>query len=56
MTAITENELRDKLMKKTVPIMQKSVKLIKQDTYEKKNRRNTIPEALTQTKDKTVKE
>ena len=32
--------------------MKKTIELIKQNTYEKKNKKNTIPEALISTKEK----
>ena len=46
MTAITDKKLRDKLMKEKKPEMKKTIEMIKQNTYEKKNDKNTIPEAL----------
>ena len=46
MTAITDKKLRDKLMKEKTLEMKKTIKMIKQNTYEKKNKKNTIPEAL----------
>ena len=58
MTAITDKKLRDKPMKeKTVLEMKKTFEMIKQNTYEMKNKRNTKPEALITTKEKqTIKE
>ena len=46
MTAITDKKLRDKLMKEKTLEMKKTIEMIKQNTYEKKNKKNTIPEAL----------
>ena len=46
MTAITDKKLRDKLMKEKKPEMKKTIEMIKQNTYEKKNNKNTIMEAL----------
>ena len=46
MTAITEPILRDKLRKEKKLELKKTIKMIKQNTYERKNRKNTIPEAL----------
>ena len=56
MTAITDKKLRDKMMKEKTPNMKKTIELIKQDTYEKKNKKNTIPDALITAKEKTIKE
>ena len=56
MTAITYKKLRNKLMKKTLE-PKKTIELIKQNTYEKKNKENTIPWALISAKGKhTIKE
>ena len=52
MTAITDKKLRDKIMKEKNLEMKKIIDLIKQNTYEKKNKKNTIPEALILTKEK----
>ena len=53
MTAITDKKLRDKLMKeKTLELKKNTIELVKQSTYEKKNKKNTIPEALIATKEK----
>ena len=49
-TAITDKKLRDKIMKEKTLELKKVIELIKQNTYEKKNKRNTIPEALISTK------
>ena len=46
MTAITGKKLQGKLMKEKILKMKKTVEMIKQNTYEKKNNKNTIPEAL----------
>ena len=50
MTAITDKNLRDKIMKAKTLELKKVIELIKQNTYEKKNKKNTIPEALISTK------
>ena len=55
MTAITEKKLLDKLMKEKKPEMKKTIEMIKQNTYEKKNNKNTIPEALISTEKKKSK-
>ena len=52
MTAITDKKLRDKIMKEKTLELKKIFELIKQNTYEKKNRKNTIPDALISTKEK----
>ena len=52
MTAITNKKLRDKIMKEKTLELKKTIELIKQNTYEKKNKKNTIPEALISTKEK----
>ena len=54
MTAITDKKLRDKLLKEKTLEMKKTIKMIKQNTYEKKNKKNTIPEALITTKEKQM--
>ena len=54
MTAITDKKLRDKIMKEKTLEMKKIIELIKQNTYEKKNKKNTIPEALISTKEKHI--
>ena len=56
MTAITDKKLRDKLMKEKKPEMKKAIEMIKQNTYEKKNNKNTIPEALISNREKEIKE
>ena len=50
MTAITDKKLRDKIMKEKTLELKKIIELIKQNTYEKKNKKNTIPEALISSK------
>ena len=52
MTAITDKKLRDKMMKEKTLQLKKTNELIKQNTYEKKNKKNAIPEALTSTREK----
>ena len=52
MTAITDEKLRDKIMKEKTLELKKIIELIKQNTYEKKNKKNTIQEALISTKEK----
>ena len=54
MTAIYDKKLRDKLMKEKTLEMKKTIEMIKQNTYEKKNKKNTIPEALFTTKEKQI--
>ena len=54
MTAITDKKLRDEIMKEKTLELKKIIKLIKQNTYEKKNKKNTKPEALISTKDKHI--
>ena len=49
MTAITDKKLQDKIMKEKTLEQKKIIELIKQKTYEKKNKKNTIPEALIST-------
>ena len=56
MTAITDTKLRDKLMKEKKLELKKTIEMIKQNTYERKNRKNTIPEALITSREKEVKE
>ena len=41
MTAITDTKLRDKLMKEKKLELKKTIKMIKQNTYERKNRKNS---------------
>ena len=54
MTAITDKKLRDKIMKEKTLEMKKTTELIKQNKYEKKNKKNTFPEALISTKEKHI--
>ena len=54
MTACTDKKLRDKIMKEKTLDLKKVNKLIKRNTYEKKNKKNTIPEALISTKEKQI--
>ena len=54
MTTITDKKLRDKMMKEKTLEMKKTIELIKQNTYEKKNKKNTIPEALIYTKERHI--
>ena len=54
MTAITDKKLRDKLMKDKTLEMKKTIEMIKQNTYEKKNKKNTTPEALITAKEKQI--
>ena len=57
MTAITDKKLRDKMMKEKTLELKKTINLIKQNTNEKKNKKNTIPEALISAKERnTIKE
>ena len=56
MTAITDKKLRDKIMKEKTLELKKIIEFIKQNTYEKKNKKNTIPEALISTKEGIIKE
>ena len=54
MTAITDKKLRDKLMKEKTLELKTTIELIKQNTYEMKNKKNTIPEALISSKEKQM--
>ena len=54
MTAITDKKLRDKILKEKTLELKKITELIKQNTYEKKNKKNTIPEALISSKEKQI--
>ena len=56
LTAITDKRLRDKLMKEKKPEMKKTIEIIKQNTYEKKNNKNTTPAALISNREKETKE
>ena len=42
MTAITDKKGRDKLKKEKTLELKKTIELVKQNTYEKKNKKNTI--------------
>ena len=55
MTAVTDKKLRDKLMKQKKPEMKKVIEMIKQNTYEKINNKNTIPETLISNPEKKSK-
>ena len=46
LTAITDTKLRDKLLKEKKLELKKTIEMIKQNTYERQNRKNTIPDAL----------
>ena len=52
MTAITDKKLRDQIKERKDTIIEESRAKEKQNTYEKKNRKNTIPEALISSKEK----
>ena len=54
MTAITDKKFWDKIMKEKTLELKKIIEMIKQITYEKKNKKNTIPEALISTKVKHI--
>ena len=56
MTAITDTKLRDKIMKEKKLELMKTIEMIKQNTYERKNRKNTIPEALISNREKEIKD
>ena len=56
MTAITDTKLRDKIMKEKKLELKKTIEMIKQNTYERKNRKNTIPEALISHREKEIEE
>ena len=56
MTAITDKKLRDKLMKEKQPEVKKTIEMIKQNTYETKNNKNTIPQAIISSREKEIKE
>ena len=55
MTAIMDTKLRDKLMKEKKRELKKAIEMIKQNTYERENRKNTIPEALITRREKKLK-
>ena len=55
MTAITDKKLRDKIIVKEKTLeLKKEIELIKLNTYEKKNKKNTIPKFLISTKEKHI--
>ena len=54
MTANTDKKLRDKMMREKTLELNKTIELIKQNTYEKKNKKNTKPEALISTKERHI--
>ena len=54
MTAITDKKLRDKVMKEKTLELKKTLKMIKQNTYEKENQKNTRREAIITTKEKQI--
>ena len=56
MTAITDTRLLDKLMKEKKLELKKTTEMIKQNTYERKNRKNTKPEALISHRENEIKE
>ena len=56
MTAITDTKLRDKLMKEKKLELKKTIEMIKQNTYERKNRKKPIPEALITSRVKEINE
>ena len=55
MTAITDTKLRVKLMKEKKLELKKTIEMINQNTYERKNRKNTTPEALISHREKEKK-
>ena len=56
MTAITDTKLRDNLVEEKKLELKKTIEMIKQNTYERKNRKNAIPEALISHREKEIKE
>ena len=54
MTAITDIKLRDKIREEKTLELKKVIELIKQNTNEKQNKKNTIPESLISTKEKHI--
>ena len=56
LTAILDKKFRDKLLKEKKPEMKKAIEMIKQNTYGKKLKKNTIPEALILNREKEIKE
>ena len=55
-TTITDRRLRYKLMKEKKLEMKKTIEIIKQNTCEKKNSKNTIPGALRSRRENQIKE
>ena len=53
---ITDTKLRDKLMEAKKLELKKTIEMIKQNAYESKNRKTTIPEALNASREKEKKE
>ena len=53
-TAITDKKLRDKPLKEKTLEMKKTIEMTEQNTYENKNKKNTIPEALKTTKEQPI--
>ena len=45
LTAITDEKRQENLLKEEKPALKKTIEMIKQITYEKKNSKNTIPKA-----------
>ena len=56
MTAIKDKKFRDKLVKEKKLKIKKTKEMIKQNIHEKKNNKNTIPDALTANREKEIKE
>ena len=56
MNVITDKKLRDKIIKEEKLEMKKVIEINKQKTYEKKNNKNTILEALMSNREKVIKE
>ena len=54
MTGITDTKLWDKIKKEKTLELKKIIELIKQNTYEKKNKKNKIPEALISSREKQM--
>ena len=54
MTAITDIKLRDKIREEKTLELKKVIELIKQNTNEKQNKKNTIPDSLISTKEKHI--
>ena len=50
MTAVIDKKLRDKIMEEKILELKKIIEIIKLNTYEKKNKKNTTPEDLISTK------